>query len=281
MRKPIVATSILAALAGVSWMLFASQRSQRPPAGKPQAVMVKQESLDAPPKTVVLELFTSQGCSSCPPADRLLTELGDESFGDGIIVPLALHVDYWNYIGWSDPFSSSEWSARQHDYARAMKAAQVYTPQLVLDGRKHLVGSSEMTVRTEIARQLKENDRTRVELESFEQHADEIKVNVRVVHEQELSTKGLVLRVVLFENELTTPVRRGENSGRTLRNDHVIRWMSKPLPLAGASPAESHRVIVPARNDWVRSNIGVAAIVQDPSTLEISGAAIRQPENDS
>src|SRR5262245_36103103 len=83
-------------------------------------------------RPVVVALFTSQGCATCPPADRLLTELGKTS--PGRVVPLAYHVDYWNRLGWSDPFSKAEWSRRQEMYARAWRSERVYTPQAVVDG---------------------------------------------------------------------------------------------------------------------------------------------------
>jgi hypothetical protein len=86
---------------------------------------------------IIIELFTSQGCSSCPPADRLLKRLA----GDPRVIPLSFHVDYWNYIGWTDPFSSKRWSERQQGYARAFRSNRIYTPQLVVSGRTGASGS--------------------------------------------------------------------------------------------------------------------------------------------
>src|SRR5436190_18609544 len=100
---------------------------------------------DAPaelePALVVAELFTSQGCSSCPPADALWQRLGDESPLGARIVPLAFHVDYWNSLGWKDPFSSAAWSSRQSDYARAFGSGRIYTPQAVIGGRAECLGA--------------------------------------------------------------------------------------------------------------------------------------------
>ena len=110
-------------------------------------------------RTVVLELFTSQGCSSCPPADALLSRLRHEDFGGSTVIPLAYHVDYWNHLGWSDPFSSPRWSQRQNLYARALKNAQVYTPQLIINGAVQMVGSADSPIRAEIERQLGGADR--------------------------------------------------------------------------------------------------------------------------
>jgi len=99
--------------------------------------------------TVVVELFTSQGCSSCPPADRLLSELGAESRDR--VVPLAFHVDFWNHAGWTDPFSKREWTDRQVGYSRALGVRNVYTPQAVVDGSAELVGSDANGMRAAIA----------------------------------------------------------------------------------------------------------------------------------
>src|ERR1700681_1033381 len=95
---------------------------------------------------VVVELFTSQGCSSCPPADRLLSRLQGDSRTAGTVIPLAFHVDYWNRLGWSDPFSSAAWSERQMTYAKALHSNRIYTPQLVVGGRAECVGSEERQV---------------------------------------------------------------------------------------------------------------------------------------
>src|SRR6185369_16506868 len=92
---------------------------------------------------VVVELFTSQGCSSCPPADELLGRIAHDPALRGHVIPLAFHVDYWDHLGWRDPFSSPEWSKRQLDYVRAMELTGAYTPQAVVSGARELIGSNE------------------------------------------------------------------------------------------------------------------------------------------
>src|SRR5215469_11023548 len=100
---------------------------------------------------VVVELFTSEGCSSCPPADEFLLRLEERQFVDGAeVIAIEEHVDYWNHDGWTDPFSSSEWTLRQRDYASAFKLGGVYTPQMVIDGREQLVGSRIQQVSTAV-----------------------------------------------------------------------------------------------------------------------------------
>src|SRR5947209_6278424 len=93
------------------------------------------------PAPVVVELFTSQGCSSCPPADALLSDLAHDASLRGRVIPLAFHVDYWDRLGWRDPFSSAEWSRRQYFYVRALSVASAYTPQIVVNGAQQFVGS--------------------------------------------------------------------------------------------------------------------------------------------
>src|SRR5262245_4538420 len=96
------------------------------------------------PGIAVVELFTSQGCSSCPPADRLLSKLAGDPRYQGQVIPLSFHVDYWNSIGWTDPYSSSRWSQRQQAYAaQVFHTNRIYTPQVVVNGRSECVGSKE------------------------------------------------------------------------------------------------------------------------------------------
>lgn len=206
----------------------------------------------------VVELFTSQGCSSCPPADAVLSELGKESF-DGTVIPLAFHVDYWNQIGWTDPFSSAQWSDRQRAYAATMKSSQVYTPQVVINGREQLVGSYGSRVRAEIAKQLKSDAIGSVTIRDIHRTGNELTV---VVDAMPPSGRTADVHVVLFENGVTTSVKSGENSGRKLTNDFIVRSMKR-----GKS------VTLPLDPRWHTEHMGVAAFLQDPKSLAIYGAA--------
>ncbi|HEX6642872.1 MAG TPA: DUF1223 domain-containing protein [Thermoanaerobaculia bacterium] len=210
----------------------------------------------------VVELFTSQGCSSCPPADVVLSELGKEKF-DGVVVPLAFHVDYWNQIGWTDPFSSPRWSDRQRAYAAAMKSTQVYTPQVVINGREQLVGSYGSRVRAEIAKQLKSDARGTVAIRNVQRNGS----NVTVDFDASLRGAGAAdVQVVVFESGVTTSVASGENSGRKLTNDFIVRAM-KTAPLGSKS------VTLPLDARWRTQQLGVAVFLQDPKSLAIYGAA--------
>jgi hypothetical protein len=222
----------------------------------------------SPPRTVVLELFTSQGCSSCPPADRLLSRLRTEKFA-GRIIPLAYHVDYWNSLGWRDPFSSPEWSERQRQYVAAIPNSQAYTPQLVIDGRVQLVGSAEAAIRAEIARQLKEADRGTVTIDRVTRNGQDFVIDL---HAKSAALVDLV--VVLYENGVTTKVTRGENANRALTNDAIVRWRGRAGTVGGADREEVHaKVRVPIDPSWRAENVGVAAFLQDAKSRAILGAA--------
>lgn len=210
-------------------------------------------SKSAHPRTVVLELFTSQGCSSCPPADTLLSKLRREDFDGATVIPLAYHVDYWNHLGWRDPFSSRQWSNRQRAYAQAMRSAQVYTPQIVINGKTQLVGSAESAIRAEIDRQLKGDDAGTIAIERVTRAGNALKVDLQ-------STKNANAVIVLFENGITTNVESGENEDRRLTNDAIVRWQ-------GSAPAGT--VTIPLDPSWRTQNLGLAAFLQDGKSMNI------------
>jgi hypothetical protein len=219
---------------------------------------------------IIVELFTSQGCSSCPPADRLLAKLGK----DPRVIPLAFHVDYWNYIGWSDPFSSKAWSQRQEGYARAFRSNRIYTPQLVVSGRSHVVGSDEKGVRRQIAEALAAEPAGQVTV-STEPSPDgrlKVKAGAKLVW---AAGGPLDLWVAIYETGLSTKVGAGENASRTLANDFVVRRLEKALTLPGAAGSmDTGEVVLGLDKRWNRDHLGVAAFLQDPKTMAIQGAAV-------
>ena len=224
-------------------------------------------------RTVVVELFTSQGCSSCPPADRALSAIGRDHF-DGVVVPLAFHVDYWNSLGWSDPFSSPRWSERQRAYAAALKS-QVYTPQVVIDGSTQLVGSYEARVRQEIARRLAEPAAASIAIGAVRMETGRIHVEISASLAAGTKQEGSDVNVVLFENGVRTDIRRGENSGLQVTNDHVVRSMIRAFSLESGKTAARGSVTIPLDPAWRNQSLGIAAFVQNRSTLAIEGAGVR------
>ena len=235
----------------------------------------------APPaadRAAVVELFTSQGCSSCPPADRLLSKLAKDPRFQGKVIPLSFHVDYWNGIGWLDPFSSARWSQRQSAYAgRVFHTNRIYTPQVVVNGRSECVGNSEDEVLKRIADALAAEPAARLTLAVDPPAPDgRLRVTVGAKVARAISKGDLDLWVAVTESGLATEVKAGENASRLLRNDRVVRRLEKALTLPGAAGAEkSGEVILGIDKRWKPDALGVAAFLQDPATLAIVGAASR------
>ncbi len=267
MKTPhLVALLLLAALPVLAGLRLATA-DDAPAAGAPAG------GTPAAGAPVVVELFTSQGCSSCPPADRLLARLA--ASGEGDVIPLSFHVDYWNYIGWTDPFSSSEWSKRQRGYAESLGAGRIYTPQAVINGRAECVGSNETRVREEIARAAREAADGRLTL-SLRSGGDPRRLTLEIAARVERPAgERWAVMVAVFEDGLETPVARGENGGRTLRNSRVVRSLTEAFTLPARAGAERAAELEIALGEgWRRANLGVAAFLQDPASRRIHGAAV-------
>jgi len=246
---------------------------------------------------VVVELFTSQGCSSCPPADRLLSRLKRDPRLGGAVIPLAFHVDYWNHLGWSDPFSSSLWSQRQEDYAHAFRSNRIYTPQLVVNGRSECVGSEEAEVMRRIREALAAGPAGAVSLAgpgAGGGNSGDARLTVTARLLRPVPASAVDVWVALTESGLTTAVGAGENASATLHDDQVVRRLVKAFSLpataaatgtpgtagaAGASgtagEARSAEVTLPIDAKWNRAALDVVAFMQDPQSLAIYGAASR------
>lgn len=166
----------------------------------------------------VVELFTSQGCSSCPAADQLLQKLQRES-ADAPVYLLAYHVDYWDHLGWKDPFSQAQFSQRQRQYARWLGQGNVYTPQMVVNGEQEFVGSNEKTLRTALNRALAQNAPARLSLKWAPDTNNQLRVEYTVTGD----LKGSKLMLALVQPQAQTTVRRGENQGRRLNHVNIVR----------------------------------------------------------
>ncbi|MHA6344148.1 DUF1223 domain-containing protein [Roseivivax sp. CAU 1761] len=198
--------------------------------------LLGQPVLGDPP--VVVELFTSQGCSSCPPADALLAELAQRDD----VIALALHVDYWDYIGWKDSFAQPRFTARQKGYARSEDRVSIYTPQMVVEGQHDVVGNRAKDVAALIA----------------EHAARESPVSLAIAREADMlaiaaetgaAVGPAVIYLVRYSDQESVQVRRGENAGKRLTYSHVVtdwdivgRWdgvseFRERVPLEGDAPA--------------------------------------------
>jgi Uncharacterized secreted protein len=215
----------------------------------------------APPKLgpnpVVVELFTSQGCSSCPPADALIHDITHDPAMRGHVIPLAFHVDYWDRLGWRDPFSSAEWSDRQVRYTRAMGLSSSYTPQAVVSGAREMIGSNRSAISAAL------------EAASNAKPSGQVSLTVRregnnlVAAIQAHVPAGDDLFVAVTEDDVTTQVVHGENVGRTLTNDAIVRRLVRVKP-------GQTSVTIPVDGTW--RNLAAAAFLQDRRTLVIDAA---------
>lgn len=238
------------------------------------ALEAKKANADEP-VTVIVELFTSQGCSSCPPADQLLGKIGGRTKIAGRevdVVPLAFHVDYWDDIGWPDPFAAPEWTERQRAYARYFRDNRIYTPQLVAAGGRHCVGSSRDRVEALIG--WAATQERPVRLDAAVAAADghlEVEIDAEVI--ATLGKTRPVVMIAVYDNGHVTAVERGENARRSLRNERVVRRLESILTIdpneQGTQQASWRVAIDPA---WRRGDLGVAVFAQDPQTGAILGA---------
>lgn len=234
-RKPWI---LWLGLPFVALWLAAQVYDQRPVLAGEPAPSAPQADARAP--FALLELFTSEGCSSCPPADALLNEVAADARQRGRpVICLAWHVDYWDQLGWQDAYAQPAFSARQRDYARALGAPSVYTPQMVVNGRKHFVGSSRRQARAELAQALERPAELGFELSLAQGEGAESAQTDGVEGWRELALelrldaeppRGARVVACVTERGLESEVARGENAGRHLRHDEVVRaWAELPL----------------------------------------------------
>ncbi|HEY2526197.1 MAG TPA: DUF1223 domain-containing protein [Candidatus Binataceae bacterium] len=229
---------------------------------------------DAP---VVLELFTSEGCSSCPPADELLSRIGALTPG---VIPLAYHVDYWNSLGWSDPLSSNQWTMRQVEYVRAMQLRGSYTPQIVVNGRWQCIGSNPNGITRLIAAARATPPPAVVTVRAMPLAADSRKLNLSVSAHivRSAGDKSLIVLVAIYENGLTASIDSGENSGHRIKYDYTVRKIIPAFELSPtAGSALENELSVNLDPSWRLDHLGVAAFIQDETSLAIDGGATQYP----
>jgi hypothetical protein len=224
-----------------------------------------QEAQPAVRKAVVIELFTSEGCSSCRPADELLSHLRQEKFADGLeVIPLALHVDYWNFQGWTDRFSSADYSQRQQKYAQKFGLKDLYTPQMVVDGSAQVTGNDTPSVRKSISQAALRPQSAEIQISVA---ADKLLVSVKAAE----TVVGTVM-LAFTEDNLITKVSAGENTGHELHHTAVVRKIQSLGQLRQGSFETS--VPLRLRKDWKREDMRLVVFVEEPSSGRIEGAAV-------
>ena len=219
----------------------------------------------APPLTrpaVLVELFTSEGCSSCPPADRVLAQLSEQQLVGGVdVIAMSEHVDYWNQLGWSDPFSAPQFSARQNQYARSFRHADVYTPQMVVDGQAEFVGSDvRQAIQAVTHAAQKPKGSVTIGLVGRDIGAVKLQVSVNPMSGM---TRGEPADVFLAvtEDHLSSSVERGENRGRKLAHVAVVRSLSQIGSLDEAGSFTSSPAVRIARQ-WKAMDLRAIVFVQ-------------------
>jgi hypothetical protein len=219
-----------------------------------------------PNTAALVELYTSEGCSSCPPADRWLSSLSAQGYVPERVVPLALHVDYWDYIGWKDRYAKHEFSLRQRKLTQLQRLALVYTPQVMLQGQdfrgwgtpafeQALVKINARPARAEIA------------LELLAGGSGTFAVHVSAAVREAAQAEDAGLYLAAYESRLESRVSAGENRGRTLAHDHVVLEWQGPLAFSGSKIDQERALqLLPGAQ---RANSGVVAFVQNRRTAEV------------
>jgi len=214
----------------------------------------------------LVELYTSEGCSSCPPADRWLSSLGAQGYAPERVVPLSLHVDYWDYIGWKDPYAKRQFSLRQRKLTQLQRLALVYTPQVMVQGRDFR-GWGTRAFDEAVARINAQPARAWIALAI--RSAGERSIEVEAVAEllDPAHERHAALYLAAYENRLMSRVDAGENEGRVLAHDYVVLEWQGPFEFAaGTRLAERRRL--PLLPKAVARNSGVVGFVQNRRTAE-------------
>ena len=220
-------------------------------------------------RPVLLELFTSEGCSSCPPADKLLQSLDKtQPIAGADLIVLSEHVDYWNHSGWSDPYSSPAFSARQRDYADKFGADSVYTPQLVVDGTAGIVGSNAGEARSEITKALRQN-KVAITLSKTVRQGDQVSIHLELAPLDSANGNATVY-LALADNEDRSEVAAGENAGRSLNHVAVVR---KLVTVGTVGKSGFEKDVTISLKSGSQNGMRVVAFVQDRSSRKVLGVA--------
>ncbi len=222
-----------------------------------------QPALAEPPRAV-MELFTSQGCSNCPPADELLVEYSRRPD----IVALSFPVNYWDYLGWKDTLAHADFTARQKDYAHARSDRQVFTPQMIVNGKKSCIGSDRAQVENAIQMTLKGRSTLPVDIALSEQNGT---VTVTVTEVSEPARREALVWVLPVLRSQTVPIERGENKGRTVTYANVVRGLKRIGTWTGGT--SRFEVPVEAARSGADGYVVLLQTSQDDKPSVILGAA--------
>jgi len=246
--------------------LFASLLVVLPLVAPASGAAAECSARSGPARTALVELYTSEGCSSCPPADRWLSGLRASGFGADRMVPLAFHVDYWDYIGWKDEFAKPQYTARQRKLAEVNRSSFVYTPQVLLSGSDYRGWGNPQDLATRVGKVNGRSPGADIVLAALPRGDTGLEIRASASLRQ--AAGDPVLYLSLYENRLASEVKAGENSGRRLEHDYVVRELVGPMTFGTEGKAEARHPLN-LSTEWKRADLGIAAFVQDRSTGEV------------
>ena len=216
---------------------------------------------------VLVELYTSEGCDSCPPADRWLSSLLSQGYTTDKVVPLALHVDYWDYIGWKDPYAKREFATRQRRLAELKRAKIVYTPQVVMQGQDfRRWGTGDFAAAVDTMGSQPARAKIALALNAMGKASVDVSLAAELLSAAERKDSAVYLAA--FENKLVSQVSAGENRGKTLPHDYVVREWIGPIEFGADLKVVEKRTLPLLPNANPRQS-GVAAFVQNRSTGDV------------
>jgi hypothetical protein len=273
-------TALVLALVGLSVISIIIARSRSSlhniadsePATRTEASQTAATSARVP---VVVELFTSEGCSSCPPADELLKRLAEtQPVAGAQVIALEQHVDYWNRLGWTDPFSAEQFSARQGAYADTFGSSDVYTPQMIIDGQTEFPGGNQTRAREAIANAARTPKASITLALGGAPKPEGVPLSVRVEKLPATNADDTIeVLLAITEDGLRTDVPSGENAGRSLTHAAVVRELS-PLGQIGprdASPFAAQPVVALSAK-WQAKNLRAVVLLQEHTSRRVVGA---------
>ena len=225
------------------------------------------KATSGPQTTVVLELYTSEGCNSCPPTDKWVSALPSAGFASDKIIPLAFHVDYWDYIGWKDRFASPAYTQRQHEIADVNRSRTVYTPQLVLNGRDFGAHGSNARLADAAKNVNQRPAQADIQLTVEPASGRDWQISTAVAVPDAAQQRDAAVYLAVYENRLISDVKGGENSGVSLTHDFVVREWIGPLALDGGKLALARNISL--KPEQKAQDSGLVAVVQNRKTGEV------------
>jgi len=257
MKLAVLVLTFISLLSGCSAQAVESQKAKSE----------KETKIDNQSKNFVLvELFTSEGCSSCPPADKNLAFIEKEQpYMQAEVVTLAFHVDYWDYIGWQDVFASPLFTKRQEIYSQKLKLDSTYTPQMIVDGKTQFVGSDAGKAANAIVLAAKD-EKANVEILP---ENNKFKIRISDIPKHENATVYLAIS----ENNLASSVKNGENSGRKLEHSSVVRELKAIGNIAPEQSSFENEAVVEINKDWKKEDVKFVVFVQENESRKIIGVS--------